>query len=219
MTDSLEPTDLSRLRLKPDRGSYDRDVIYAILDAQPHCHVGYVVDGRPVVTPTLQWRHDDRVYWHGSNASRALQRGAASPVCLTVSLLDGFVLARSAFHHSANYRAVQIFGRPEMVRDAAQKAAELEYFVEKFFPGRWATLRPMKAKEIKATTLLSLPIAEASAKARSGPPADDDEDYELPIWAGVLPVSLAVGEPQPDPRNLADLEAPDYGVRRWLGRD
>ncbi len=219
MSDTLEQTERSRLRVLKSRGSYDRDTMYRILDAMPLCHVGYVVDGRPIVTPTLQWRHGERVYWHGSNASRALRTAAAGDVCLTVSLLDGLVLARSAFHHSANYRSVQIFGRPTPVTDAAEKEAELEYFVERFYPGRWQTLRPIKPKELKATTLLSLPVTEASAKLRTGGPVDDAADYELPIWSGVLPVGLTVGSPEPDPRNVEGLNTPDYGVDGWLGRN
>ncbi len=217
MTDTLEPTDRSRVRVLPKRAAYDLDTVHAILDAQPLCHVGYVVDGKPIVTPTLQWREGDHIYWHGSNASRALRTAGGSEVCLTVSLLDGFVLARSAFHHSANYRSVQVYGAPEKVEDPQRKAAALEYFVERFYPGRWAQLRPMKTKELKATTLLSLPITEASAKLRTGGPVDDDDDYDTPVWAGVLPVSLQVGEPDADPRNLEGLEASDYGVPTWLG--
>lgn len=218
MTEDLEPTDRSRLRVLPKRGRYDRETIDAILDAMPLCHVGYVVDGRPIVTPTLQWRHGDHVYWHGSNASRALRTAAAGEVCVTVSLLDGLVLARSAFHHSANYRSVQVFGQPERIEDDERRLAELEHFVERMYPGRWAGLRAIKPKELRATTLLSLPITEASAKLRTGGPVDDDEDYGLAIWAGVLPVRLVVDGPEPDPRNLDGLATPDYAVGDWLGR-
>jgi len=200
------PSDRTRVRRLHQRGRYDRETIDAILDAGTVCHVGYVIDGAPFVTPTLYWRQGDRVYWHGSAASRMLRTAAGADVCLTVSLLDGFVIARSAFHHSANYRSVMVLGRAEMVADAAEKAARLKTFLDGIYPGRWDRLRPATEQEIKATTVLSIPIDEASAKLRTGHPVDDEPDYALPIWAGIVPVRTVLGEPKPDPRLAAGIE-------------
>lgn len=210
MSDTLPVTDRTRLRRKPDRGHFDRATINAILDAMPLCHIGTLVDGRPVVTPTFQWREGDHVYWHGSSANRSLRAAEGADVCLTVSLIDGFVLARSAMHHSANYRSVMLFGRPTRIEDPAAKMERLNRFVDRLFPGRAATLRPMTALEVKATTVLTMPIEEASAKIRDAGVADDEADYALPVWAGVLPVSWAVGAPMADPRNLEGVAAPDH---------
>lgn len=215
--DRLEVTERTRVRRLHQRGAYDRATIDAILDATPMCHVGYLVDGRPAVTPTFHWREGDRVYWHGSAASRALRAAEGAEVCLTVSLLDGLVLARSAFHHSANYRSVMIFGRAEKVSDPELKTARLRAFLEGLYPGRWSTLRPITDQELKATTVLSLPIEEASAKIRSGPPVDDEEDYALPIWGGVLPIRYAFDATQPDARNLEGVAEPGYARDRSLG--
>ena len=179
--------------------------------------MGYVFNGQPYVTPTLQWREGDRVFWHGSAASRMLKATEGADVCLTVTLIDGFVLARSAFHHSVNYRSVMVLGRAEKVTDADEKAARLETFVNRLFPGRWDLLRPATAKEMKATTVLSMPLTEASAKLRSGPPGDDEEDYALPIWAGVVPIGLQVMLPVPDPRNLDGLAPPAHTTALKLG--
>ncbi len=204
------PTERTRVKRLSERGAYDRATIDAILDATPLAHVGYVVDGKPFVTPTLQWREGDRVYWHGSAASRMIEKAAGSEVCLTVTLIDGFVLARSAFHHSVNYRSVMVFGRPELVSDPAEKQARLEALVDGLFPGRSALLRPMRPQELKATSVLSMPISEASAKLRSGGPKDDEEDYALPIWAGVLPVKMQTLAPIDDPLGSSGLVAPEH---------
>jgi nitroimidazol reductase NimA-like FMN-containing flavoprotein (pyridoxamine 5'-phosphate oxidase superfamily) len=204
------PTDRVRLRRSHLRGLYDRDSIDAILDAQPMCHVGYVKDGHPFVTPTFQWREGDRVYWHGSSASQMLRAATSMPVCLSVSTLDGYVMARSGFHHSVNYRSVTILGEAEMVTDEDEKALRVDNFLNGLFPGRAETLRPHTKQEIKGTTVLSLPISEASAKVRDGGPIDDEEDYALPIWAGVIPVKQVVGDLIPDPRNLPDVEPPAH---------
>lgn len=204
------PSDRMRLRRSHLRGHYDRESIDAILDAQPMCHVGYVKDGHPFVTPTFQWREGDRVYWHGSAASQMLRAAKSMPVCLTVSCLDGFVIARSGFHHSVNYRSVMILGEAEIVEGADEIQARVDTFMDGLFPGRAATLRPHTKQEIKGTTVLSLPISEASAKIRTGGPIDDEEDYALPIWAGVIPVQQVVGEPIPDERNLPDVEMPNH---------
>lgn len=207
--DTLTPTDRTRLRRAHTRGAFDRTTVNAILDAQPLCHVGYVIDGQTAATPTFQWREGNNVYWHGSSASRALKASESTQVCLTVTVLDGLVLARSGFHHSANYRSVMIYGTAMKVEGDAAKTERLKRFVDGLYPGRWDTLRPMNDQELKATTILTMPIEEASAKIRSGPPIDDEEDYALPIWAGVLPVRQVTGTPEPDPRNLAEAVQPD----------
>ncbi len=205
----LPPTDRTRLRRLHARGRFDRETIDAVLDAQPLCHIAHMRDGAPALLPTLQWREGDRVYWHGSAASRALRAQIGAEVCLAVTLLDGLVLARSGFHHSANYRSVTIFGRAEAVEDPRRKVRHLEAFFERLLPGRWESLRPISERELKATAILSLPIREASAKIRRGPPVDDEADYALPIWAGVLPIRLVVDPPVPDPRNPEGLPVPD----------
>lgn len=214
MPAKLKVTDRTRVRRLPKRGHHDLQTIYAILDATPLCHVGYLLEGKPAVTPTLHWRDDTHVYWHGSRLSRALRSAEGEAVCLTVSVLDGLVLARSAFHHSANYRAVMLFGRARLVDDPEYKLATLKRFVDGLYPGRWEELRPVTRKEINATTVLRLPIEEASAKIRTGGPVDDAEDYALPIWAGVLPLQHRYGKPQADPRNLEGVTVPDYLARR-----
>jgi nitroimidazol reductase NimA-like FMN-containing flavoprotein (pyridoxamine 5'-phosphate oxidase superfamily) len=210
MPDKVEQTERTRLRRYHERGHYDRATIDAILDAMPLCHVGYLIDGKPVVMPTFQWREGDHVYWHASSAGRGIRNAQDNEVCLTVSILDGLVLARSGMHHSANSRSVVIFGTARRITDPAEKLDKLKGFIEKMYPGRWDTLRPITDQEAKATAILSLPITEASAKVRSGGPVDDEEDYALPIWAGVIPVSMHIGEPVPDGRNLPDVEEPAH---------
>jgi nitroimidazol reductase NimA-like FMN-containing flavoprotein (pyridoxamine 5'-phosphate oxidase superfamily) len=180
------------------RGHYDRETIDAILDAGLICHVGFVVDGAPVVIPTLYWREGDWVYLHGSAASRMLALGSKSQVCVTVTHSDGLVLTRSAFHHSVNYRSVVLLGEPEEVTDLAAREKHLRIFMEGLMPGRWDGLRPVKPKELKATRLLRLRIDEASAKVRSGPPADDKADFNWPSWGGIIPVETRIGRPRPD---------------------
>ena len=210
MPDKVEQTERTRLRRYHERGHYDRATIDAILDAMPLCHVGYLIDGKPVVMPTFQWREGDHVYWHASSAGRGIRNAQDNEVCLTVSILDGLVLARSGMHHSANSRSVMVFGTARRITDPAEKLDKLKGFIEKMYPGRWDTLRPITDQEAKATAILSLPITEASAKVRSGGPVDDEEDYALPIWAGVIPVSTQIGEPVPDERNLPDVEEPAH---------
>lgn len=188
-----------------------------MLDAQPLCHVGYVLDGAPQVTPTLQWREGDHVYWHGSSASRFLRAAVANPVCMTVTLWDGMVLARSGFHHSANYRSCMAFGTAEIVDDPTYKEASLEAMFERWFPGRWPMLRPMTTQEVKATTVLRLPLDEAPVKVPNGPPVEDEEDHALPVWAGVVPLSIVAGEPVDDPRNVHGVTAPDHAVKFKAG--
>ncbi len=200
-----------RLRRKRERGHHDRATIDAILDEALVAHLGIVDEhGQPFVTPTLHARDGDVVYVHGSSASRTLRAlRAGAPACLTVSLLDGLVLARAAMHHSANYRSAMLLGTARAVDSHAEKLAALEAIVEHIVPGRWAEARPPSENELKATTVLALPIDEVSAKVRSGPPLDDEEDYELPVWAGVIPLASEPGTPQPDPRMDAGVALPD----------
>ncbi|MGB1109521.1 MAG: pyridoxamine 5'-phosphate oxidase family protein, partial [Gammaproteobacteria bacterium] len=171
---------------------------------------GYVIDGSPVVMPTIQWRAGDHVYWHASSGGRGVKAWAKTPVCLTVSILDGFILARSGLHHSVNFRSVMVFGQPTLVEGDDEKKAALDDLIDSLYPGRSQILRPMTDSELKRTAVLSLPIEEASAKVRVGGPVDDEEDYALPIWAGTVPVQMQAMAPVPDPRNLDGLVAPDY---------
>ncbi|MCP3970702.1 MAG: pyridoxamine 5'-phosphate oxidase family protein [Rhodobacteraceae bacterium] len=210
MTDSLPVTERSRLRRVHERGHFNRESINAILDAQPICSVGYVIDGKPYVTPTMQWREGNHVYWHGSSASRALRNCRDAEVCLSVVILDGFVLARSGMHHSLNTRSVTLFGKAFKVEDPEAKLKHLGRFVDGLFPGRYETLRPDHAQDLKATMVLGLDITEGSAKVRTGGPADEEEDYALPIWAGEIPVQMQVGRPVPDSRNLEGVALPDH---------
>lgn len=211
-------TERTRIKRGHIRGTYDRDRINAILDAVHFCHIGYLRDGMPFVTPTLQWREGDYVYWHGSSASSTIRGGRGLPVCVTVAALDGLVMARSAFHHSVNYRAVMLLGEAEPVVDPDAKTAALKAMVDTLYPGRWETLRPMTATEIKATGVLRLKITEASCKIREGGPADDEEDYALPIWAGEIPLQTRMLPPIPDPRNLPDVAEPAHLQDIVLGR-
>lgn len=198
MTD-FPKTNRNKVRRIPKRGHYDKDTIYTILDAGFLCHVGFVVDGQPFVIPTAYGREGDRIYIHGATKSRMLQQAKAGiPVCLTVTHLDGLVLARSAFHHSMNYRSVVIFGTATEV-EAEEKERALFLISEQILKGRWEEVRAPNATELKATSVLAIEIDEASAKIRTGDPGDEEEDYELPIWAGVLPIHLHYGTPIPDP--------------------
>jgi nitroimidazol reductase NimA-like FMN-containing flavoprotein (pyridoxamine 5'-phosphate oxidase superfamily) len=200
-------TERSRVRRHHERGSHARADVNAILDAIPLCHVGYVIDGAPYVTPTLQWREADRVYWHGSSASRFLRRVEGTPVCLTVSALDGYVLARSAFSHSVNYRSAMVFGTARSIEDDAEKTEALRGFVDGLFPGRFETLRPLTGQELKATSVLWMDIEEASAKVRAAPPLDTDE-ASYPVWAGVLPVRTSFGGAEPAPGMPGGIDLP-----------
>ena len=210
MAERETPTDRTRVRRLPERGAYDRATIDAILDAMPVAHVGYSIDGQPFVTPTLQWREGDHVYWHGSAASRMLRVIDGAPVCLTVTLIDGMVLARSAFNHSMNYRSVMLLGKAHAITDPAVKEARLKTFVESQFPGRWDLLRPVTAQELKGTTVLGMPIDECSAKIRSGEPHDDPEDESLDIWAGVIPVRYEILPPVADRHVRVERTAPPH---------
>ena len=205
------PTNRTQIRRRPQRGNYDRHVIEQILDEGLVCHVGFAVDSQPFVIPTAYGRIDDCLYIHGSPVSRmlrSLQDGLE--VCVTVTLLDGLVLARSAFHHSMNYRSVVIFGAATIVTDLDQKREALRAFSEHIIPQRWAEVRQPSPQEIQGTLVLSLQWTEASAKIRSGPPLDDKADYLLPVWAGVLPLELTTNTPVKDPHLAPDVTLPDY---------
>lgn len=205
----MKRTARTRVRRLPKRGVYEREKIYRILDEAFVCHVGFTVDGQTFVIPTAYARAGDRLLIHGSAASRMLRALAWEvEVCVTVTLLDGLVLARSAFHHSMNYRSVVIFGTAAVVRDEGEKMKALEAFTEHVMPGRWRDVRPPTSRELKATMVLSLPLEEASAKVRAGPPLDDEADYATGVWAGVLPLRLSAGEPVGDPRLPAGVKVP-----------
>jgi hypothetical protein len=211
---SKAPSELARVRRMHKRAHYDEATIHPILDAMPLCTVGYVFDGQPVVTPTLQWREGNHIYWHGSSASRMLESCEEARVCVNVTIFDGMVMARSAFNHSCNYRSVMAFGTAFKVTDKTAKEAHLKTFVDTLWPGRWDVLRPMTAKEVKATTVLGLELSEVSAKVRSGPPGDDEEDYALPIWAGVIPFHVMTGDIIACPRLVPGAAMPEH-VRRY----
>jgi len=207
---SEAPSELTRVRRMHKRAHYDEATIHPILDAQPMCTVAYVFNGQPVVTPTLQWREGNHIYWHGSSASRMLESCEEAKVCVNVTIFDGFVMARSAFNHSCNYRSVMAFGTAFKVKGAEEKAVRLKAFVDTLWPGRWDVLRPMPPKEVKATTILGLELDEVSAKVRSGPPGDDEEDYALPIWAGVIPLQMVAGEAIACPRLMPGVAMPGH---------
>jgi nitroimidazol reductase NimA-like FMN-containing flavoprotein (pyridoxamine 5'-phosphate oxidase superfamily) len=211
-TDSQSPpaSDRVRLRRKRERGSYERAAIDAILDEALVAHLGIVDEaGQPFVIPTLHARSGDLVYLHGSTASRALRTLVAGrPACLTVTLLDGLVLARAAMHHSANYRSAVLLGTARAIEDRGEKLAALEAIVEHIVPGRWREARPPSENELKATSVLALAIEECSAKVRTGPPQDDEPDYALPVWAGVIPLASRPSAPLPDPRLASDIGVP-----------
>lgn len=211
-------TERTRVKRSHERGSHDRETIDAVLDAIPFCHIGYLRDGAPFVVPTLQWRAGDYVYWHGSSASTMIKKSRANPVCLTVSALDGVVLARSGFHSSVNYRSVMLLGEAELVTDKDHKTAALKAMFDALFPGRWEAVRPMNAKELKATSVMRLKITEGSCKIRTGGPNDDDADYALPIWAGEIPIETRLRPAIADPRNLPGVEMPEHIAHIHIGQ-
>lgn len=195
------PTARSKVKRLHERGKYDEATIFPILDAAFIAHIGYVIDGQPFVTPTAFWREGRILYWHGSAASRMLRfQEEGVPACVTVTHVDGLVLARSGFHHSLNYRSVMAFGMAKLVAEPAEESRQLDLFVDRLYPGRRAEIRANTPQELKGTTVIMMEIEEASAKIRNGPPKDDDEDYALDCWAGVIPVAQVVGEPAADPR-------------------
>ncbi len=209
--EKISQTPRTMLKRLPQRGSYDREVINQILDEGFVCHVGFAVDGRPFVIPTGYARVGDSLLIHGSQASRMLRTlGQGIDVCVTVTLIDGLVLARSAFHHSMNYRSVVVFARATVIEDSAAKVAALRALSEHMIPGRWVDVRAPNEREVQQTTVLSLPLTEASAKVRTGPPLDDEEDYGLPVWAGVIPLRLVAEMPVEDPRLLPNTDVPKY---------
>jgi len=197
---SYSPTPRTRIRRHPERAHYDRETVFAILDSALLCHIGYIIDGLPYVTPTLFWREGERLYWHGSAASRMLRTQAKGiPVSVTVSHIDGLILGRCAFRHSLNYRAVMAFGVAAIVDDPVAKEAGFNAFIERLYPGRTAVMRGILPQELKATTLMGMTIDSASAKIRSGGPLDLEQDYAARCWAGTVPIRQVMGAPIPDP--------------------
>ena len=209
LPETFPPTERTRVVREPHRGFFDCETIYKILDEGFVCHVGFTMDGQPYVIPTMFARVGDAIYFHGSAASRML-RGVSSglAVCVTVTLIDGLVLARSVFNHSMNYRSVVALGKATLVDAPEEKLAALRAFTEKILPGRWDDVRQPSEKELKATSILRLPLSEVSAKMRTGPVQDDEEDYALPVWAGLLPLRLAASEPVRDARCQPGLQVP-----------
>jgi nitroimidazol reductase NimA-like FMN-containing flavoprotein (pyridoxamine 5'-phosphate oxidase superfamily) len=208
------PSPRTRLRRLHRKAAYDAATLYAILDAMPVAHVGHLVDGQPAVTPTLQWRVGEAIFWHGSAASRMQRKAAGGPVCVTVTLTDGMVLARSGFEHSVSYRSAMVFGEAREVKGAAAKEAALKAMMDRLFPGRWEALRPATAQEIKATTILTLPLSEASAKVSEGFATETPGDETWPVWAGVIPTGLTTGTPVPAPDLPPGIALPGH-VARW----
>jgi uncharacterized protein len=210
---TYQPTDRTSLHRLPERARYDRETVHAILDEGFICHVAFVVDGQPYALPTGYAQIGETLYLHGSTGSRLGLRPAMD-VCVTVTLLDGIVLARSAFHHSFQYRSVMVLGRTQLVTDVGEKEAALDALVEHFMPGRTADARRGSRRELAATAVLAVPLEEVSAKVRTGDPKDDEEDYALPVWAGVLPLALTPGDPVPDSRLEPGIAVPAY-VKDW----
>ena len=211
MPDTFIPTERTRIVREANRAVYDREVIYRILDEAFVCHVGFLVDSQPFVIPIMFARVGDFVYFHGSAASRMLRGlSSGSPVCLTVTLLDGVVLARSVFNHSMNYRSVVALGHATLIEDPAEKLRALQAFTEKLIPGRWNDARQPSEKELKATSILRLPLTEVSAKVREGDVEDDADDYALPVWAGVVPLRLVADPPLRDSRCDPSIPTPSY---------
>jgi len=211
--EGLTPTERTRVVREPHRGVYDRQEIYKILDEGIVCHVGFTSDAQPFVIPTLYARVGDAIYFHGSVASRMLRGAAAGiSVCVTVTLTDGLVLARSVFNHSMNYRSVVALGKATLVDEPAEKLEALRAFTEKILPGRWKDARQPSEKELRSTSILKLPLTEISAKVRSGPVQDDEEDYALPVWAGIVPLHLQAGAPVRDERCDPTIPTPAYAA-------
>lgn len=213
MSENFEQTARTKVKRLPKRGAFDRETIYKILDEAFICHIGFSVNGQTFVIPTAYGRVGDTLYVHGSAASRMMREMSKGiDVCITVTLVDGLVLARSAFHHSINYRSVVIFGNAEIVTDEKEKNDALFAFTEHLIPNRWAEIREPNSKELKGTTVLKLEITEASAKIRTGDPVDDDEDYELDVWAGVIPLKITAEKPINDAKLEKGIETPDYAL-------
>jgi len=206
----LSPTERTRVRRHSERAQTERAGLFAVLDAGMICHLGVVVDGSPVVLPTAYGRIGDTLYLHGSSANRSLHAADGHEVCVTVTLVDGLVCARAAFTHSVNYRSAVVFGTARIVTDEAERLAGLRAVTEQLIPGRWDAVRAPTRKELAATSVLALPLAEASVKVRTGPPKDEPEDLDAGIWAGVLPLGVAFGAPVADPELPAGIDAPDH---------
>ena len=211
MPETQNPTSRTRVVREADRAVYDREAVYRILDEGFLCHAGFVVDGQPFVIPTSYGRKDASLYIHGSAASRMLRQiKEGVPVCITVTLLEGLVLARSIFNHSMNYRSVVILGKATLVDDPQEKLEALRLLSEHILPGRWEDSRQPNERELKATSVLRVPIEEFSAKVRQGPAIDDEDDYSFPTWAGVVPLQMVAGTPIDDARLLPGQEVPEY---------
>jgi uncharacterized protein len=210
----LSATPRTKLRRLAERGRTDRADLYAVLDAGFICHLGVICDGEPRVLPTAYGRIDDTLYLHGSTANRTMLAADGRPACVTVTHLDGLVCARAVFHHSMNYRSAMVYGTARMVTDEPERLAALRVIVDNMIPGRWDASRAPTRKELAATAVLAMPLAEASVKIRTGPPADDEEDYGLDIWAGVVPARVEFGSPEPDGRLLPGIDVPEHILRR-----
>src|ERR1700760_3552875 len=208
--DSFPITNRNRVRRRPERGRFDRATVYEILDSAMFAHIAYTIDGQPFCTPTGFWREDDKLYWHGSSASRMIRsQSDGVPVCVTVTHLDAIVLARSGFPHSVNSRSVMAFGPARLVSAPAEKARALDGFVDRFFPGRSKEIRPANGQEFKATSFIVMPIDEASGKIRSTHVIDDEEDYALPVWTARIPIRQVLGEAEICPRQVPGLPVPE----------
>jgi nitroimidazol reductase NimA-like FMN-containing flavoprotein (pyridoxamine 5'-phosphate oxidase superfamily) len=217
MGDAYPVTSRNRLRRRHERGHYDHATVHAILDAAIVCHIAYVIDGQPYCTPTSFWREGERLYWHGSSASRMVRaQEDGLPVCLTVTHHDAIVLARSGFHHSVNYRCVMAYGQARAVTDPTAKLQAMDAFIDRFFPGRTGVLRPPTTQEIKSITILEMEIEEAAAKIRSTGVSDEEEDYATPVWCAVLPLQTILGEPKECPRQLPGVTPADGGAGSYI---
>jgi uncharacterized protein len=217
--DSYEITNVNRVKRRPQRGFYDKETVHGILDSALLAHIAYVMDGRPFCTPTGFWREGEHLYWHGSSASRMIRfQGQGVPVCVTVTHMDALVLARSGFHHSVNYRSVMAFGQARLIDDPEEKRRAMDGFVDRFFPGRSATLRPPTTQEIKATSFIVMEIEQASAKIRDVAVSDDEEDYALPIWAAMFPLRQVLDDPVECPRQYPGLQTPEDSKGYTAGR-
>ena len=206
---AFTPTARSKVKRRHERGKYDEASIFKVLDAAIIAHIAYVIDGQPFVTPTAFWREGRTLYWHGSAASRMLRfQEEGVPACVAVTHLDGLVMARSGFHHSINYRSVMAFGQAKLLSEPTEEVRQLDLFIDRLYPGRRDDLRPNQKQELQATTVIAMEIEEASSKVRAAPPSDDDADYALDCWAGVIPILQVVGEPIADPRLKAGVPFP-----------
>ena len=212
----FQRTNKNRVKRHPERGAYDKRTIFQIIDEALICHVAFVQDGQPFVIPTLHARENESILLHGASSSRLMRHvETGRELSLAFTLVDGLVLARSVFSHSVNYRSVILFGRGQKIDSADEKTTALERFTERIMPGRWADARPPTAAELKATAVVAIPIELASAKIRSGPPMDNEADLDLPVWAGVVPLRQAVGDPEPDPLLKEGASLPDY-IQRYV---